>query len=459
MAASGGRSHSWRTMRVRTTVAASVVVGMALLVGGLGLLAVLKESLEDNVETSARLRADDVAALIGSGLSPEDLSVEDPPDDDISAVQVVDASGRVLVASANMSGEPAVADLADGGSTRVRGLSISPEDSYLVVAKTADTSDGPVTVLVARGLEPTGETVASVARALAVGLPVLLLLVSLTTWVVVGRALRPVAAISAEVRSITDAELDRRVPEPEREDEIGQLARTMNAMLERLQRARDRQRQFVSDASHELRSPIASIRHQLEVALAHRDSAELSVTAEGVLQEDLRMQQIVEDLLLLARGDEGAGAGRRQPVDLDDIALAEAKRLRSGGGPSVDTTEVRAARVAGDPAHLARAVRNLVDNAARHASTRVAVSVGIEGSTAVLRVDDDGPGVTPGDRERIFERFTRLDDARTRGRGGSGLGLAIVAQVVADHSGEAQCLAAPGGGARFEMRLPAIDVV
>lgn len=445
-------------MRVRTTLAASAVVAIALLVGGLGLLAVLKESLRDNVETSARLRAEDVAALIRSGLAPEDLSVEDPPDDDVSLVQVVDEEGRVIVASANVAGEPAVADLQDGRSRRVSGLSISPEDSYLVVADAVETADGSLTVLVARALEPTDETIASVARALAVGLPVLLLLVSLTTWVVVGRALRPVAAISAEVRSITDIELDRRVPEPAAEDEIGQLARTMNAMLGRLQRARDRQRQFVSDASHELRSPIASIRHQLEVALAHPEGADLSLLADGVLQEDLRMQQVVEDLLLLARGDEGAGTGR-QPVDLDDIALAEARRLRAGGGPSVDTTEVHAARVQGDPAHLARAVRNLVDNAARHASTRVAISVGVEDSTAVLRVDDDGPGIEPADRARVFERFTRLDDARARGSGGSGLGLAIVAQVTAHHAGEVRCLAAPGGGARFEVRLPAIDVV
>ena len=448
--------RQWRTMRVRTTAGAAVVVGLALLIGAAVLVGVLRRSLEDNVKTSVQLRAKDVAGLLDSGASPEDLAVEAKPDDDISLVQVLDGTGAVVVSSSNVAGQPAVADLHDGGTTRVRGISVSPEDRYRVVAASTAPGRGPaLTVLAARSLEPLEETITRVTRALGVGLPILLLLVALTTWTVVGRALRPVEAIGAEVRSITESGLDRRVPEPRTDDEIGRLARTMNEMLVRLQGARDRQREFVSDASHELRSPIASIRHQLEVALAHPEATDLPTLARDLLDEDLRMQQVVEDLLLLARTDEGAAPVVREQVDLDDLALDGARRVRTQCSVRVDTSGVRAARVSGDLDQLARAVRNLVDNAVRHASSQIQIGVRVDGETAVLTVDDDGPGVPSDDRARVFERFTRLDHARARPSGGSGLGLAIVARVAEAHGGTARCADAPGGGARFELRLPA----
>lgn len=447
-------------MRARTTLAAGLIVGMALLVGALGLLSVLRRSLYDNVESAARLRAEDVVALLESGTPPADLSVEedDDGDEETSLIQVVDDAGTVLTSSSNVAGDRAVADLRQGGATTVRRLSISPEDPYLVVAEGADGPDGrSLTVLVARALEPAEETIDRVVRLLLVGVPLLLGLVVATTWAVVGRALRPVAAISDEVRSITDRQLDRRVPEPAAHDEIGGLARTMNAMLGRLQAGRDRQRQFVSDASHELRSPIATIRHELEVALAHPEDVELTTLAQDLLDEDLRMQAIVDDLLLLARFDEDGAAATWQPVDLDDLVLAEARRLRAEPRLQVDASGVGAARVAGDPSQLARALRNLVDNAARHATTLVRLAVHVEGTYAVMTVDDDGGGVPADARTRVFERFARLDDARSRAAGGAGLGLAIVAQLVERHHGSVRCLDAPGGGARFEVRLPVVD--
>ena len=447
-------------MRARTTLVAGVVVGVALLVGALGLLGVLRRSLYDNVESAARLRAEDVVALLESGTPAAELSVEedDDGDEETSLIQVLDDSGAVLTSSSNVSGEPAVADLRQGGTATVRHLSISPEDPYLVVAEGADGPDGvPRTVLVARALEPADETIARVLRLLLVGVPMLLALVVVTTWAVVGRALRPVAAISDEVRSITDHELDRRVPEPAAHDEIGRLARTMNAMLGRLQTSRDRQRQFVSDASHELRSPVATIRHELEVALAHPEGVDLAALAQDLLDEDLRMQAIVEDLLVLARFDEDGAMAARQRVDLDDLVLAEARRLRADPRLEVDASGVGAARVAGDPSQLARALRNLADNAARHAERQVRLAVQVEGDDAVVTVDDDGVGVPGEARALVFERFARLDDARSRSAGGAGLGLAIVAQIVERHHGSVRCLDAPGGGARFEIRLPRVD--
>jgi signal transduction histidine kinase len=228
----------------------------------------------------------------------------------------------------------------------------------------------------------------------------------------------------------------------------------MNRMLERLQRAHARQRRFVADASHELRSPVASIRQHAEVALAHPDRTTAAELAATVLAEDLRVQRLVEDLLLLARADEHALPPRRRQVDLDDLVFDEARRLRDATGLHVDVGAVSAGRVEGDPAGLRRVLRNLGDNAARHASARVGFALAERDGVAVLVVDDDGPGIPPGDRERVLERFVRLDDARARDAGGSGLGLAIVAELVAAHGGAVGIADGPLGGARVQVTLP-----
>lgn len=373
----GDRRGRLGTVRVRTTAGATVVVGVALLVGAVVLVVVLRRNLVDNVETAARLRADDVVALLEAGTTPDALAVDD---EEASLVQVLDASGRVVAASGNIQGEEPIADLPAGSARTLGLLPIDDDDSYRVVAESAGAPEGRFTVLVARSLEPAEETVAAVVALLAGGLPVLMLLVAGTGWVVTGRALRPVEAIRVQVTSVTSAELDRRVPEPAGDDEIARLARTMNEMLERLEASRDRQRRFVSDAGHELRSPIATIRHELETLLANPDGADIVEVASGLLAEDLRMQALVEDLLVLARSDEGTLALNRRAVDVDDLVLAEASRLRGRGVVRVDASGVSAGQVLGDPAQLARVVRNVVDNAERHATSKVALSVGQHGA-------------------------------------------------------------------------------
>jgi signal transduction histidine kinase len=286
---------------------------------------------------------------------------------------------------------------------------------------------------------------------------VLLLVVAATTWLVVGRALAPVEAIRREVAAISATQLHRRVPDPPGADEITRLARTMNGLLGRLERSRARQQRFVSDASHELRSPVASIRQHAEVALAHPERGTVTELAENVLAEDLRIQRLVSDLLLLANADERPAPPRRRPVDVDDLVFAAARDLRAGSLLRVDTTAVSPARVAGDAAGLHRMVGNVVENAARHARGRIAFTLAQVDGTVLLAVDDDGPGIPVADRERVLERFVRLDDARTRSTGGSGLGLAIVAELVAAHGGKVAVGAGPLGGARVELRLPALD--
>jgi signal transduction histidine kinase len=447
------------SVRVRTTVAAVAVVGVAMVVAAVVLVVVLRSTLTREVRAAARLRAEDVAAVLAAGAGPGaggpgSLAVDDA---DELLIQVLDGGGRVVAASPNAEGRPVVARLRPGSSAGVEIPAGGPMDEggeFLAVATGADTPQGQRTVLVARSTEAVDEAVAAVSGLLAVGLPLLLAVVAVTTWVVVGRALAPVEAMRAEVDEISAAALHRRVPDPPVDDEIGRLARTMNRMLGRLEQAQARQRRLVADASHELRSPVATIRQHAEVALAHPGQTSAAELASTVLAEDLRLQRLTEDLLLLTRADEQSLALRRRPVDLDDLVFEEAKRLRDTTGLWVDTTAVSAGRVAGDAAGLRRVLRNLGDNASRHARERLALSVAERDATVVLAVDDDGAGIPDADRERVFERFVRLDGARARDEGGSGLGLAIVAELVAAHGGAVVAAAGPLGGARVEVTLP-----
>jgi signal transduction histidine kinase len=230
----------------------------------------------------------------------------------------------------------------------------------------------------------------------------------------------------------------------------------MNSMLARLELERARERQFISDASHELRSPIASIRQYAEVAVAHPEASDLGELAEVVLEEIAVLQHLVEDLMLLTRIDERTLRLRHEGVDLDDILLREAARLR-GARPDleVDLTNVVAARARGDAVALDRLVRNLTDNAARHARHAIALGLHEDDGHVVLIVDDDGTGIAPEDRPRVFDRFVRLDEARDRDTGGTGLGLAIVREVAAAHGATIRISQAPLGGARFEVRFVA----
>jgi signal transduction histidine kinase len=306
-------------------------------------------------------------------------------------------------------------------------------------------------LVVAASLENADKSVTTLRHALWLATPLLILLVALMTWFFVTRALQPVESMREEVEEIGASTMDRRVAVPDTDDEVQRLALTMNKMLDRLETSQNRQRQFVSDASHELRSPIASMRAELEVALAHPEAAEWPAVAQRVLGERDRLERLVDDLLQLARLEEAASA-RREDVDLDDLVLTEAAHARR---VPIATTGVSAGRVSGDRRSLEQVVRNLLDNAARHATSAVETSVSSVNGHVVLRVDDDGSGVAPEDRERIFQRFARADDGRGRDQGGAGIGLALVQRVVATHGGTVVCTDSPTGGARFEVTLPA----
>ena len=440
------------TIRAITTIVATIVVALALTVGAIALVAAAQRTMVDEVTEAAGKQAAEVVGQLESGRPP----VLEVAGSDEQMVQVMTPAGAVVASSSNVAGEPAVARLAPGQSAQV----ITPldNDAFIAVAQSAQTANGQRIVLVARALVDVLDTTKALTRLLIIGLPVLLAVVALATWFAVGRALAPVEAIRREVDEVSAAQLHRRVPQPKADDEIGRLAATMNRMLERLESARNSQRRFVSDASHELRSPITTIRQHAEVALAHPDRVTAAELAEVVLAEQQRMHRLVEDLLLLARVDEHVPL-TRAAVDLDDLAFEEGHRLRSTTSKRVDTSGVKAVRVQGDADALRRMVRNVGENAVRHASSRVDVTLVERGEEVVLTIDDDGPGIPATERARVLQRFVRLDEARSRDEGGSGLGLSIVDEVVRAHGGSMSIEQSPLGGARIVITLPVQAVV
>ena len=456
------------SVRARTTLASLVMVGVAVFAGSFVFLGELREGLIDGVDNAAGIHAERVANLAVAGQLPKQLDLPVEADDDDIVVQVVNNAGRVVAASANGWISP-VSTLRPAPPDKhltetVTGLPLDRDDKFRIFAKAALAPSDLLTVLVGTELKREDKAVQTVGGILRQGSFALLALVGTLTWVLVGRALRPVEAIRRQVDHISGTVLDGRVPEPVGQDEVSRLARTMNAMLDRLQAAADRQRRFVADASHELRSPLASTRAQLEVAVTHPHTTNWPATASELLEENHRMERMVEDLLFLARRDGSREEPRVEPVDVDDLVLTEIGRLRDRGRVAVDISALTAARVNGDPEQLSRVVRNLLENAEHHAHATARVELRRHDGEVELVVADDGPGVPASDRERIFDRFTRLDDSRSRRDGGAGLGLAIARDIVTDHGGRiwADDPAdrgsngnGAGPGARFVVRLPA----
>ncbi len=322
---------------------------------------------------------------------------------------------------------------------------------YALSQLPVNTDSGSVDLVVLSPLADVRASVDALGQFLRIVIPLLVTLIGLTAWFLTGRALRPVAQMTQQVQDVTASTLHERVAVPRADDEIANLARTMNGMLERLEEAARRQRQFVSDASHELRSPVTSIRTELEVALLHPDATDWADVGKNVLAEDERLERIVGDLLALARLDEQGWLDTNAEVDLGEIVEAEAARARRL--PVQASSE--AARVVGRSDELARMVGHLLDNAARHGNTKVAVAVdATSGGHVVVRVDDDGSGIAAEDRLSVFERFGRLQEGRSRDSGGAGLGLAVVKRIAERHGGTVTATDSPFGGARFEVSLP-----
>ncbi|WP_244291282.1 sensor histidine kinase [Streptomyces subrutilus] len=462
------------TVRARTAIAAALAMAAVLAAGGLWLYALLRANLLDNTTGRTELAARKVAVQVDSRTLPPDGRLP-APERGVDLVLVRDARGRTVATSGDPADLPDLGRLSPGGGAGARADagsgSGSGEDSRsavlapdrpggerrVAVAVEAAGPPGahdPHTVYAVTVLAEVDDAAGAVAVGLLAGAPPLIAFAAALAWRVTGFALRPVTAIRNELAAVTASELDRRVPDPGGADEIAQLARTVNDTLDRLERADARQRQFTADASHELRNPLAAVRSRLEVALAMDRPDRESVAA--ALADTERLQRIAADLLLLARLDGGPGP-RSEPVDL---ALLAAEDVARRGGPRVALRlEARTPVPAGgDPARLERALANLVDNALRYARAVVVVRAAADtaggGAWAVLEVTDDGPGIPEADRDRVFERFVRLDAGRGRASGGTGLGLAIAREIARAHGGDVRALPAPDGGARLVLRIP-----
>lgn len=443
-----------RSIRSRLTIGALLVVAVALIAGSFAAVQVLRASLTDGVAAAVQQDLDTISKQLDRGPGRVDAIDDDVlvrlqsprggGDDDSDDHRPDDAPpGADQANDDDARGLPA---LGDGGSRRIE----VDGDPYLAASEETDL--GVLTV--ARPLAGVDEAVSASAALLAVAVPLVLGLVGLVMWVVAARALAPVERLRRQVDAIDASGLDRRV-DATRDDELGALAHTMNRMLDRLEQSQITQRRFVSDASHELRSPLATIRQHAELAAAHPEASSLPVLSRVVLDEGARMQELVEGLLLLARLDEGRGA-MMAATDIDDIALGEVQRLR-GMGIAVNAHGIGPGRVIGSASLLARAVRNLSDNAARHASEVVTIRVFERGDRVVLQVEDDGSGIPIDEREHVFDRFARLDEARARDAGGSGLGLAIVREIAVAHGGTIDVSDGRSGGALMTLTLPRSD--
>lgn len=451
-----GRLSSRWSVRTRSTVAAAVVVTLGIGVASASMLIVLYQTLQGSTQAAAQSRAGQLVEQLHTD-GPAEL---DPgllgTDGQVGVIQVLDDQGAVRLASAGAPKAPLASMVVPPGQTVAVGRIQLPAErgDYWVTARGAATPAGPVTVLVGGDREPVETIVATVGLLLAISGPLVVALVAWATYLLVGRALDPVERIRARVDAISTEQLDGRVPVPPTGDEIAHLAQTMNQMLTRLQAGHAAQRRFISDASHELRSPLSAISTALELAHNCPDMLDAELVDESLIPETRRMRDLVDDLLLLARADEHQLSVRADNVDLDDILTAETARLQGILRLTV-RARISAARVTGDRGQLARMVRNLVDNAARHARSIVELDCERVADNAVIRIADDGPGIPVDQRERVFERFVRLDAARTRDAGGSGLGLAIVAEIAAAHHGTVRIGERAGGGACITVTLTA----
>lgn len=455
------------SVRVRITLLATAVVAVALVIGSVALLGIGRNALLRSQSGTAAQRADTVAALAVDGALPDPLPSLDAPR--LTLVQVVDEDGNVVAASQQLEGLGPVTDTDQRRRRVVHDIDGLHGGPWLAEVAHATIGGKPMTVIVITSVAEYARSAELLRRSLLVTVPILVLLVALVVWFVVGRALRPVEAMRAEVENITGHKLDRRVPAPSSTDEVARLANTLNDMLDRLQASSEAQRRFVADASHELRTPIANIRMAVEVASAHPARADWTAVAADVLQQDARMQRLTDDLLMLARAESGPQVREHDPVDIVEIVAAELRRpvpddralCAEPPGGAADQGAAAPIIVNGDADQLRRMLTNLVDNALRHATHDVAVGYRLlaegggdgTGRRVEITVSDDGPGIPTADRELIFAPFVRLDQHRARDQGGTGLGLSIVHRVVLAHGGTVR-VADSEHGARFVVSLP-----
>ena len=436
------------TVRARVTAVAGLALTAAVVLGLVVMYRLQLNSADSTIQGQLRTYATQIEQSAASWHRTRMLppSVLDPTDQ----AQVLAPDGTVLAGyPRNLAHQPALYTLAPGSATPVRqpaadraGLPSDLSD----YGEHATVGGQPVTIITITSTYLRSQVDQTFARLLIIGVPFLLVLACGTVWLVVGRALRPVEQIRGAVTAITSADLSLRVPEPGTDDEIGRLARTMNDMLARLEDSAARQRRFVADASHELRSPLTAIRTGLEVGLSHPDRAPWPEIARRAVRQSQRLEQLIAGLLVLAKADAHQLAARRQPVDL--AALLADLAATPAPGIGIELSVPPGTATAGNPEDLSRMFRNLLDNAIRYARHRVLITAAARPEGIVVEIADDGPGIPEEERERVFGRFVRLDGSREHASGSAGLGLAIAREIATAHGATIVLTEAPGGGTR-----------
>jgi signal transduction histidine kinase len=434
------------SIRVRDTIIATVLSGLVLTMIAIGVDLTVRHAVRESVWHDAMEAARRVSALVEDHKPINPLTA----DATIPLIQVVNSRGKVIHASPaalRMGPLSTVRPSSPDGDLEL--TSCPPRGDGCLLIEAIRVNAGTETVVVYAGRsEPAilrGHWFEVVLGAMVA---LLTALTALATWFMVGRTLRPTSAICAHLADITINDLSRRVPVPKGENEITRLAHTVNETLDRLEYSAEQQRRFSSDASHELRTPIAGLRNQIEAALMYPDDTEMEHTLRSMLRDTERLEDIIADLLLLARLGTGS-AMVTQPVDLAQLVTAEVGR-RSG---PIRMRLTPGLVVNGISMQLTRLLANLLDNAERYCENAIDVELTRDEGIAVLSVTDDGPGIAPEDRDKVFDRFTRLDTARSRDQGGTGLGLPIAHNIAVAHGGTLR-IEDSKQGARFVLRLP-----
>ncbi|HXO80433.1 MAG TPA: ATP-binding protein [Mycobacterium sp.] len=438
----------------RSAATSAVVVLVAFAFAGAAFDLILYRTLLAGVDDATAGRARTIVDALHSG-SPDALdSALLATTQRVVAIQLIAPDGTVVKRAGSAPATPLI-PINEFDFNLRRGMpdDAVADDDMRVSGQKVNARSGQYTVLVGGGSEAVEAIVRTVALLVAGTAPIIAGVAATATYRLVRRSLQSVDAIRSRVAEISTSDLAERVPVPTSRDEISALAVTMNEMLARLEAGHQAQQRFLSDASHELRSPLATIISGLEVAEAHPELLDAELAVDTLLPEAHRMRVLIEDLLLLARADEQSVVMRKEEVALDELAEVEAARVRREAGCTVHA-DICPSRLTADPAGMSRMIRNLVDNAVRHANSLIVIEVSSRDRTAILSIGDDGPGIAPAERTRVFERFVRLDSDRSRSSGGAGLGLAIVAEVVAAHGGTVSIDDRPGGGTKVTVALP-----
>lgn len=440
------------SIRSRLTLLSTGVLFLGLVLGAVAFDLLLQNQLVKNLDQQLTTQALDRVLAIDAGLDPA-TQLETAQRE--TAVAVFDSTG-VALASSGFHIPSQVADLIEGSpsTASVDLIEVGENEIERYDLRVVAAQGTFAKVVVGSELEPVEKTRGAARRLLSIGVPVLTLAGASLLWLVVGRSLRPVEQLRLDAQRIYESSphgiSDGRVRQPDSSDEISRLATTLNDMLERLERSSNALRRFVSDSSHELRSPIANIRARVETGGVD----DWTNIQSDVVGEVERVEGIVNDLTYLARSDEGRAVQNPERVELDEILFEEAARLQQRGQVRVDASAIEPVVLRVDRMQTQRLIRNLVDNAERHADALVRLTViEVEEGKAIITIEDDGEGISPADRQRVFERFARVDESRHRKTGGTGLGLAIVKDIAERHGGSATVEGSDLGGAKFTIEI------